>query len=526
MKSLFIKVTCLLLFFYIINESLAQHAPLWNGLVPGPYKVGFKAQWEIDYTRTWGQSDLVKATYSKKPFGRPVRLTIWYPAQILTSSRQNKFRDYLFINTADPTTKLAQSIVEKADIGTQNKGLHGLFSGDEQAYNKLLNIVVPSYKDAPVIKNRRFPLIIYSLGQNDYTQENTILFEFLASHGYIVVTVPHLGMNPRKNYLLIDDVLSFDTQVRDLEFALTEMMKYPNVDASNIGAMGMSMGSVYTLLLAGRNNNIKALVGFDGSVMGGLESFAYKYQGLPYYDSCNLKVPVLQIFREDHHELSVISSLKYSDRYLLEIKSLTHADFTASPLYTLSTSRILPDTFGLARRSPEYAATEYKKICGYARLFFDVNLKNDKTGGDELTRWKDNTKFDNIASTFIAGIQSPNEEEFAKMVSMKGLIPAIENLKLLQIKYSKITWLRQKKLNRIGYEYVYKNDIDAALELFKFNVAAFPNSSGVYSSLADAYEMKGNIESAIANYEKAIQLDPGDKDSKSSLERLKLNPRN
>lgn len=521
MKSITIKVTCLFLIFCITNHSSAQNAPLWNGLVSGPYKVGFRAEWKQDYTRTWGQSESVKESYSQRPFSRPVRLTMWYPAEVSSSSKQNKFSNYLFISATDPLSKLAESIVEMQDIGTENKGLHGLFSGNEKEYNKLLNTEVASYTNTTFLKGKIFPLIIYSLGQNDYTLENTVLFEYLASYGYIVVTVPHFGMSPRKDYLLIDDALSFDTQVRDLEFSLSEMLKYPNVDASKIGALGMSMGSVYTLLMAGKNNNIKALAGLDGTVMGGLESFAYKYQNLPYYDSSNVKVPILEIFREDHHDLSVLSSLKFSDRYLLEIKGLIHADFTASPLYTLYTSRILPDSLALATRTPEYAAAEHKKICGNVRLFFDGALKNEAAGSQQLTSWKSNSKFDNVTSTFIGGLQCPNEEEFAKIVSIKGSVTAIENLKLLQLKYPGITWLRQKKLNRMGYEYIYKNDVNDAIELFKFNVAAFPKSSDVYTSLADGYEIKGNKEMAIKNYEEALQVNPDDKDAKSNLERLK-----
>ncbi|MEP7269693.1 MAG: tetratricopeptide repeat protein [Saprospiraceae bacterium] len=521
MKSIIIKVTCLFIIFCISNHSSAQNAPLWNGLASGPYKVGFRAEWKQDYTRTWGQSELVKESYSQRPFSRPVRLTMWFPAQVSSTSKQNKFSNYLFITATDSLSKFAESIVEWEDIGTENKGLHGLFLGNEKEYNKLLNTEVASFTNTTFIKGKLFPLIIYSLGQNDYTLENTILFEYLASYGYIVVTVPHLGMSPRKDYLLIDDALSFDTQVRDLEFSLSEMLKYPHVDAAKIGALGMSMGSVYTLLMAGKNNNIKALAGLDGTIMGGLESFAYKYQNMPYYDSCNVKVPILEIFREDHHDLSVLSSLKFSDRYLLGIKAMTHADFTASPLYTLSTARILPDTFGLARRTPEYAAAWYKIICENVRLFFDGALKNETAGSQQLTSWKSNSTFGNATSTFISGLQCPNEEEFAKIVSIKGSVSAIENLKSLQLKYPGNTWLRQKKLNRMGYEYVYKNDVNNAIELFKFNVAAFPDSSAVYASLADGYEIKGNKELAIKNYERALQLNPNDKDAKSNLERLK-----
>ena len=500
---------------------LSQSASLWDGLSPGPYKVGFNAEWKLDYTRTWGQSESVKEDYAAKPYSRPVRLATWYPAAVGSTIKQNEFKDYVFINTTDRTCQRAQSIILKNDLGSENKGLQGLFLGNKKAFENLLNTPVPSYKNASPIKKRRFPLLIYSLGQNDYTLENTIIFEYLASHGFIVVTVPHLGMNPRKDYLLIDDALSYDTQVRDLEFALGEMLRLPNVDPTRIGALGMSMGSVYSLLLSGRNSNIRALAGLDGSVMGGLESFAYKYQGLSYYDSSAVKVPVLQIFRETHHDLSVMRSLRYSDRYLLEIKKLAHADFTSSPLYTLQTAMVLPDTFLLSQRTPEYAATQCKNICEYVRIFFDATLNANEKDRKLMDAWRTDTSLNGLSSTFIPGMQCLNEEEFAKVVIMQGSDSAIEILKFFQLRYPDVVLLRQRKLNRMAYEYVYKAELRDATELFKFNTGAFPKTPAVFDSLGDVYEMQGENGLALLNYEKALSLDPENPALKKSVDRLK-----
>ena len=51
-----------------------------------------------------------------------------------------------------------------------------------------------------------------------------------------------------------------------------------------------------------------------------------------------------------------------------------------------------------------------------------------------------------------------------------------------------------------------KENIPAAVELFEFNVANYPNSLNVYNSLADAYESAGHISNATAKIELALKL--------------------
>ena len=47
-----------------------------------------------------------------------------------------------------------------------------------------------------------------------------------------------------------------------------------------------------------------------------------------------------------------------------------------------------------------------------------------------------------------------------------------------------------------------------AIEIFKLNVEAYPQSSNVYDSLGEAYMVKGDGEQAIMNYEISLKLDP------------------
>lgn len=69
-----------------------------------------------------------------------------------------------------------------------------------------------------------------------------------------------------------------------------------------------------------------------------------------------------------------------------------------------------------------------------------------------------------------------------------------------------------------GYELMAAKRLDQAIEVFKLNVAAFPQSANAYDSLAEAYMIKGDKEAAIRSYEKALELNP---DQRSAIEALR-----
>ncbi|GAA4311316.1 hypothetical protein GCM10023115_33090 [Pontixanthobacter gangjinensis] len=77
-----------------------------------------------------------------------------------------------------------------------------------------------------------------------------------------------------------------------------------------------------------------------------------------------------------------------------------------------------------------------------------------------------------------------------------------------EIKDSEDYELNEYELNSFGYDLLRSNKIDEAIEIFKWNVDAFPESGNVYDSLGEAYLKKGNIELAIKNYRKSVELDP------------------
>jgi predicted alpha/beta superfamily hydrolase len=66
----------------------------------------------------------------------------------------------------------------------------------------------------------------------------------------------------------------------------------------------------------------------------------------------------------------------------------------------------------------------------------------------------------------------------------------------------------EDSVNRIGYQFLGREDYDRAVEFFKYNVKLYPNSANVYDSLGEAFENAGKLDEALANYSRAVDNAP------------------
>lgn len=75
-------------------------------------------------------------------------------------------------------------------------------------------------------------------------------------------------------------------------------------------------------------------------------------------------------------------------------------------------------------------------------------------------------------------------------------------------------------LNALGYELLENNKTKEAIEIFKYVVLEYPESFNVYDSLGEAYMKNGDIQMAIENYKKSLELNPENKNAREMLKRL------
>ena len=133
--------------------------------------------------------------------------------------------------------------------------------------------------------------------------------------------------------------------------------------------------------------------------------------------------------------------------------------------------------------------------------------------GATMGMWMPNIKvaFDNrksIAGTLTATIASRGIDEAAKQYhDLRAAEPATHNFD-------------EEELDTLGYHLLHVNQFKEAIRIFQLNAEAYPQSSNVYDSLAEAYMDDGNKAQAIANYQKSLQLNPKNRNAVKMLQKL------
>lgn len=79
---------------------------------------------------------------------------------------------------------------------------------------------------------------------------------------------------------------------------------------------------------------------------------------------------------------------------------------------------------------------------------------------------------------------------------------------------------REAQLNTLGYILLRNQMIKEAIEIFKLNSEAYPESANVYDSLGEGCIANGNVQLAIENYKKSLELNPDNENAKEMLKKL------
>jgi tetratricopeptide (TPR) repeat protein len=81
--------------------------------------------------------------------------------------------------------------------------------------------------------------------------------------------------------------------------------------------------------------------------------------------------------------------------------------------------------------------------------------------------------------------------------------------------------LLEAELNRLGYHALNSwRDVPRAIEVFRLNVRAFPESGNVYDSLGEAFLAQGDTVRARDNYRRSLELDPNNSNAADILGRI------
>ncbi|MGH9500918.1 MAG: DUF2306 domain-containing protein [Terriglobales bacterium] len=112
-------------------------------------------------------------------------------------------------------------------------------------------------------------------------------------------------------------------------------------------------------------------------------------------------------------------------------------------------------------------------------------------------------------------------ETLSATIASSGMDAAVKQYRDLKAGASPTYNFEEGELNNLGYEFIRAKKFNEAIHILELNAEAYPQSSNVYDSLGEAYLDDGNKSLAIANYQKSLQLNPGNRGAVEVLRRLK-----
>ena len=80
--------------------------------------------------------------------------------------------------------------------------------------------------------------------------------------------------------------------------------------------------------------------------------------------------------------------------------------------------------------------------------------------------------------------------------------------------------IREWSINKLGYDFIKKDDFNSAIEIFKINAELYPRSSSVFNSLGEAYYLKKDTVNALLNFKKSLAINPENRSSKQFMKKV------
>ena len=495
MKQVVIAALCVV---FLGAASSPMAPPLWGSLRPGAYGVGFTSYYAYDYSRSWSvQTNFWGEELSRRP--RPIRVSVWYPAKTPVPGIQHFGRYVSYGATKNADFNAANAFLTMRD--TQNY-LRGDFHGDRALLRRLMTSPTAAV-DGGRHASGRFPLILYAAGWNSFSPDNSILCEYLASHGFVVATVPQLPAQSGQAELPAT-LSGLETQLRDLQTARGVASDLPFVDSSRIGIIGYSMGGVVALWLAMQDSNVRMVAGLDPSFA--VQTYVPLSETPAKFAPGNMRAPVMVLQSGSaeaaaSHSAEVLDKLVYSTIYAAPIGRSTHGDFSDFPAISRYIGGVAPlgETRAEAQRS-------HDTIDGCMLTFADAFLRLDAPSRELLNGGRCDDKQQTALLTRREGAQIPTTAEFIRLAHDRGFDAAQRYYGQLRQRYSDLQIVDENAMNVAGYRLLDQRDPADAISAFRLNVLAHPLSANTYDSLVDGYLARGDRPAAKSTYRQMLAI--------------------
>jgi len=476
----------------------------------GNYSVGFKHYEAIDSTRTYR----IYNDFNNQFLNRIIPISVWYPATDSNSvSKEVTVLDYLEVLKEEEEWKNLPN-------GFLLDWFPYLWNTPENTAH-LSEKVNAFHTSSPL--DGKFPVIIYAPSYQASSIENFALFEYLASHGFVVISSPSRGADTR--WLEGGTAKDIETQSRDAEFLLKEIQTYKYMESDKVALMGFSFGGLANTITAMKNGNVRAIVSLDGT-----ERYNYAIlEKSPYFNLDKFTKPYIHFAQKEipqeiltgdnipaklNYEFQLYDSLKYSNVYSYRFHDLTHSYFSSFGVLFANRDK-------RQDKSDDKIMASYRILSEHTLHFLNATLRNEKTGKIFIENDPDQNGF---SQTLISkkmklaipqGFGYKNFNDLAHQQDYENLISlykkTVANHPELQ--------LQEGMLNTLGLRLSFNPEKkEKGYNVFLLALHLYPKSANLYDSLAEAYLHNKDFENAIVNFKKSLELNP---ENQNAIDRLK-----
>jgi dienelactone hydrolase len=247
----------------------------------------------------------------------------------------------------------------------------------------------------------------------------------------------------------------------DIDIAFEYLASQPGVTRDMIGAGGASCGVHNSVQVARRHPEVKSLVLLSGSTDLSGRQFLRK----------SPKIPVFYAVADDDEFKPSVQEIEW--------------------LYTLSAT-------------PEKRLVQYA-TGGHGADMFPVHPELPKM----IVDWYVATllKTPGKASTSEVTSTIPQEVHVIDLIDQPGGAAKVaQMLEQARQRNPNAILFSEQAVNLMGYDHLQGGDVKGAVEIFKLNVAAYPNSANAHDSFSDALLADGQKDQARENAKRALEL--------------------
>lgn len=523
MKKPLLAISCLLCFCLLSTGVVCQEPT---------YPVGFKRMYAYDYSRlyNWKFPD---TTQQQKRF-RPVVINIWYPSKKETAQPM-RMDGYLSFRNAPPELSSYFAKVRRDQLTLSRYYTFGDRNGESEngdtskhlpvvtaLYQQYLSLSTNAVMDAKPEKGR-FPLLLFHSGLGGTADDNAEMCEFFASQGYIVVSSLFQPALPEDRATIDYDL---ERSKQDIDFMINwAHTAIPNCDFENTVLMGHSFGAQAAAYYAGfAGVPLKAAILLDGTTD---YEFSFPHEGFTvirnhlFSHVASYTQPLL-VAAEPEATFRMTDSLKQSERDYIKVSALSHNDFIA--IGVLARKILL----GQNRDAPAQTKviTVYHELQQLLLRYCNAIVKNaprDRLfdGLVYITHekmQKGQTRNSATVPYFTGSNKAPTLSQLVDLVNKDGAAAA---KKLAASFVATDSSLYDCIANASRAFYFGYRKYDTAIELATWLLEWWPARSESFYRLGLAYRSAGQPVLARHFVEKALQLDPANKDARTALDKLK-----